>query len=99
MTTMNISLPDEMKAFGESFKTGRDIHAVTQNVIAIHYDVALVNPDPKFDAIIAKGRSTTQEAQRLSTYKEATERMCDESPAAPASCIHRETPRARHARA
>jgi peptide/nickel transport system substrate-binding protein len=38
--------------------------------------------NPQFDAIIAKGRSTTNEAQRIADYKEATKLMCDESPAA-----------------
>jgi hypothetical protein len=39
---------------GETFQPSRDIHAVTEDVVVLHNDVALVNADSKLDAIVAR---------------------------------------------
>ena len=39
---------------GQTFEPGRDVHPVTEDVVVLHNDVALVNTDPKLDAIVVR---------------------------------------------
>ena len=37
---------------GQAFKAGSDIHAVAEDVIVLDHDIADVDPDPEFDAVV-----------------------------------------------
>jgi hypothetical protein len=37
---------------GQTFQPGRDIHSVTEDVVVLHHDVALVNADTELYAIV-----------------------------------------------
>ena len=39
---------------GQTFQPSRDVHPVTEDVVVLHNDVALVNADTKLDAIVAR---------------------------------------------
>ena len=39
---------------GQTFQPSRDVHPVSEDVVVLHNDVALVNADPKLDAIVAR---------------------------------------------
>jgi hypothetical protein len=39
---------------GQTFQPSRDVHPVTEDVVVLHNDVALVNADTELDAIVAR---------------------------------------------
>src|SRR5207248_3146837 len=62
---------------GETLETGRDIHPVTKNIIALDNDIADVDPDAEFDAIVRSAGITLGHAALPSSG--TTQRINDAS--------------------